>query len=258
MVLKAYLKFLLKSQNQHGLHSPFVYALVTECFYDKSLYPTYKTLKSYRKALLNNDKIISVTDFGAGSRVFKSERRKVSAIAKHMGLPLKRAKFLFRLSVYLKCENVLELGTSLGMGTSALALSQHNKKVTTVEGCAHTSAVAGEYFKEFGLENICREIGEFSEIIDQIWKRDAPEYDLIYFDGHHTQKAILEYFEKLLPTAHNDSIFVFDDIHWSRDMEEAWEIIKRNPEVRVTVDTFNLGLVFFRREQAKQHFSIRL
>ncbi|MDR9458281.1 MAG: class I SAM-dependent methyltransferase [Salegentibacter sp.] len=88
--------------------------------------------------------------------------------------------------------------------------------------------------------------------------KQQTSFDLIYFDGHHTKEATLKYFELLLPTAHNDSVFVFDDIHWSRGMEEAWDIIKKHPEVRVSIDTFHLGLIFFRKEQVKQDFIIRL
>lgn len=41
-------------------------------------------------------------------------------------------------------------------------------------------------------------------------------------------------------------------------MTKAWTIIKDHPKVTVTVDTFNWGLVFFRKEQLKEHFKIRV
>jgi hypothetical protein len=81
--------------------------------------------------------------------------------------------------------------------------------------------------------------------------------NLIYFDGNHSKKATLNYFELLLPTICNDSVWIFDDIHWSNEMEEAWETIKKHPKVTVTIDTFQWGLVFFRKEQEKEHFVIR-
>jgi predicted O-methyltransferase YrrM len=82
-------------------------------------------------------------------------------------------------------------------------------------------------------------------------------HNLIYFDGNHSKKATLEYFELLLPSITNDSVWIFDDIHWSKDMEEAWEIIKNHPKVKVTIDIFQCGIVFFRTEQEKEHFVIR-
>ena len=62
----------------------------------------------------------------------------------------------------------------------------------------------------------------------------------------------------MLPTITNESIWIFDDIHWSDDMEEAWEIIKNHPKVTVTIDTFQWGIVFFREEQKKEHLAIRV
>jgi hypothetical protein len=40
-------------------------------------------------------------------------------------------------------------------------------------------------------------------------------------------------------------------------MTEAWETIKKHPQVTVTIDTFYWGIVFFRKAQAKEHFTIR-
>jgi predicted O-methyltransferase YrrM len=96
---------------------------LTKCFYDKKPKPEYSILKNYRKSLLNNKNFIEVTDFGAGSKVFKSNRRQISKIASTAGISPKRAELLFRVTNYFKPKNILEIGTSLGLATSALALS---------------------------------------------------------------------------------------------------------------------------------------
>ncbi|NNL79773.1 MAG: class I SAM-dependent methyltransferase, partial [Flavobacteriaceae bacterium] len=62
----------------------------------------------------------------------------------------------------------------------------------------------------------------------------------------------------LLNRIHNNSIMIFDDIHWSAEMEEAWAIICEHSRVKVSIDIFYWGLVFFREEQAKEHFNIRV
>ena len=293
-ILLAYIKFLLRSTNQHGVHSPFVYNLVTKCFYDKKKYTSYSVLKNYRRSLLKDKREIKVKDFGAGSRVFKSDKRKVSEIAKTAGISSKRARLLNRLVRYLEVDSSLELGTSLGLGTAAMAAG-NNVKITTIEGCPETAAVAKEKFETFGFDNIQLKVGKFEEsLVDgkiqnskfkiqdssltdnrelrtdnsqpiKVNRQQAtgnresttPNYDLIYIDGNHQKEATLSYFEKLLPTVHNDSVMILDDIHWSKGMEEAWQEIKEHPQVRVTIDTFQWGLVFFRREQEKEHFVIR-
>lgn len=254
--IQSYLKFLWYSKNEHAVHSPFVFSLLTKCFYDKKSKPEYATLKKYRKTLLENKNFIEVTDFGAGSRVFKSNRRQISKIAQTAGISPKRAELLFRVTNYFKPEKILEIGTSLGLATAALALGNPKAKVVTIEGCPNTANVAQNQLTEFDYHNVENVISEFESFLisENI---QATNYDLIYFDGNHSKKATLEYFELLLPTINNDSVWIFDDIHWSEDMEEAWEMIKNHPQVKVTIDTFQWGFVFFRREQPKEHFIIR-
>ncbi|WP_445452260.1 O-methyltransferase [Flavobacterium sp. 25HG05S-40] len=256
-IIKSYLSFLWHSKNEHGVHSPFVFNLVTKCFYDKKQYPEYSVLKNYRKALLQNKNTIEVTDFGAGSKVFKSNIRAMNQIAKNAGISSKRAELLFRITYYFQPENILEIGTSLGLATSALSLGNPKAKITTLEGCANTSALAKDQFEKFNLDNIKTEVSEFSAYLKTSDLR-LSTFDLIYFDGNHSKEATLAYFDLLLPTITNESIWIFDDIHWSVGMEEAWGIIKKHPKVSVTIDTFQWGIVFFRQEQPKEHFVIRL
>lgn len=250
-----YIKFLLASTNQHGVHSPFVYLLITECFYNKKTQQSYKALHKYREALYSTKKTITVSDFGAGSRVFKSNKREVSKIAKTAGITTKRAQLLNRLVPYLEIKNSLELGTSLGLATAALSTNNPHTKITTIEGCPETAAVAQAQFNTFKLNNIQLIVDHFTEALPKV---TSEKFDLIYMDGNHQKEATLNYFETLLPTTHNNSLIIFDDIHWSEAMTEAWEVIKQHPKVTVTIDTFYWGFVFFRKEQVKEHFTIRL
>lgn len=250
-----YIKFLLNSTNQHGVHSPFVFDLVTKCFYDKTKYPAYTKLSFYRNNLLRNNTSIQITDFGTGSRVFKSDSRAINAITKTSGTTLKRAKLLFRITNYFKPKHTLELGTSLGIATQALALGHLQNNVTSIEGCPNISEVAKQQLEEFNIKNATLKTGEFETIIPEL---DFTNYDLIFFDGNHNKLATLNYFNSLVDKAHNDSIFIFDDIHWSKDMLDAWKTIKQHPKVTVTINTFFWGFVFFRKEQVKENFNIRL
>lgn len=253
--IKSYLQFLWHSKNEHAVHSPFVFTLITKCFYDTKSKPEYAILKEYRNSLLKNHTTIEVTDFGAGSKVFKSNTRQISKIAKTAGISPKRAELLFRIVNYFQPENILEIGTSLGLATSALSLGNSNARITTLEGCPETAKIAQEQFKKFGLTNINSEVTEFNVYLRKL---QTLNFKLIYFDGNHQKQATLDYFELLLPTVTNETVWIFDDIHWSSEMEEAWRIIKNHPKVTVTIDTFQWGLVFFRKEQPKEHFTIRV
>ena len=253
--IKQYIKFLLKSTNQHGVHSPFVYQFVTKCLYDKKKYDAYKNLQKYRKTLKASNTTLQITDLGEGSKTLDNQVRKVSQMVSTSSSSKKEAKLLFRVAKYFKLNSVLELGTSLGMGTYAFALANLNSKITTIEGCKNTSNFTESQFENLDVNNVIFNIGAFSS---EIKKLNNAHFDCIYFDGHHNKEATIKYFETLLPKAHNDSIFIFDDIYWSKEMTEAWEYIKAHNTVTVTVDCFHLGFVFFRKEQAKEHFRIRL
>jgi len=255
--IKSYLKFLWYSKNEHAVHSPFVFNLVTKCFYDKHSRPDYAILETYRNLLLQNRNTIEVNDFGAGSTVFKSTNRSISKIAKTAGISCKRAELLYRIVHYFQPQNILEIGTSLGLATSALSLGNKNAKITTLEGCENTMAVAKVNLQKVCYPNIEQIVTEFGNFINAA-NLKSKIFDLVYFDGNHQKQATLDYFEHLLPTISNDTVWIFDDIHWSAAMEETWKIIQEHPKVTVTIDTFQWGFVFFRREQPKEHFIIRV
>ena len=254
--IKSYVQFLWHSKNEHAVHSPFVFTLITKCFYDTKSKPEYAVLKEYRNSLLANTNTIEVTDFGAGSKVFKSNTRPIDLIAKTAGISPKRAELLFRITHYFQPESILEIGTSLGLATAAMTLGNKNSKTITLEGCPETAKIAQNQFQEFDLTNITSVVTQFESYLDNL-KLETLNFKLIFFDGNHSKQATLAYFEMLLPTITNETVWIFDDIHWSADMEKAWKTIKAHPKVTVTIDTFQWGLVFFRREQPKEHFTIR-
>ena len=254
--IKSYLKFLWESKNEHAVHSPFVFNLLTKCFFDRKKKPEYVILKKYRKSLLENKNTIEVTDFGAGSKIFKSNTRQISKIAKTAGITLKRAELLFRIVQYFQPKHILEIGTSLGLATSALSLGNKNTKIITLEGCQNTMSVAQNLLKKINSKNIEFKVSEFDTYLKNS-NLKSQIFDLIYFDGNHQKQATLDYFESLLTTITNETVWIFDDIHWSLEMQEAWKIIQNHPKVTVTIDTYQWGFVFFRREQPKEHFIIR-
>lgn len=252
--IHSYSRFLAKSTNQHGVHSPFVFQLVTKCLYEKQTKPAYQLWKKYQQDLFQNHQVISVTDFSTGSKVFASNQRKVSSIAKHAGMNFTKAKLLIKLVQYFQPKKVLELRTSLGLGTFALHLGNPIASITTIEGCEQTLFIAKRNWLKFTSNDIYFILDNFQQLPPKL---NQVKWDFIFFDGNHSKKATLSYLEELLPSITNESVWVFDDIHWSKDMEAAWDAIKNHPKVTVTIDLYHVGLVFFRTEQAKEHFIIR-
>lgn len=254
-----YLNYLLSSNNAHGIHSPFVFSLYNDVINKKGSYYSYDKIEQLRKKLLASTKEIEVTDLGAG----KSGKRTVAEIASRSAKSRKYCELLFRLVYHFKPSTVLELGTSLGISTAYLASADPKAKVITFEGCPNTAAEAKKNFESLGLKNIESVIGDFNDTLSAVLCRLPTAVPivigsrLVFFDGNHRKEPTLNYFRQCLAHANSDSIFIFDDIHWSDDMEEAWEEIKAHPRVTVTIDLFFMGLVFFRTGQEKENFTIR-
>lgn len=256
-LVKSWLRHIMKAKNRHGLHSPFIYKLADEVIYDGGNYPDYDIIEKERRKLLADNRLITLTDLGAGSQYGNRKQRKVSAIAANALKSPKLAQLIYRLSRNFQPATVLELGTCLGITTAYLARANPAARIITIEGCPETAAIAREGFVSSGINTIESLTGNFDEILPGLLK-ELPALDLLFIDGNHRKTATLNYFEWSLPSLHEHSLLIFDDIHWSEGMEEAWETIKRHPAVTVTADLFFIGLVFFRKGQAKEHFYLKI
>jgi predicted O-methyltransferase YrrM len=241
----------------HGIHSPFVFAFVTKVLNDRQSYPAYATVESFRSGLLKDERVLPVLDLGAGSGKKTSGERKVADIAKYAAKPRKLGQLLYRMVQYYQPSSILELGTSLGITSAYLAKGHPAASVTTIEGSPAIAATAAAHFRQLGLKNIHLLTGNFDDRLPEILAT-VPHVDFAFVDGNHRQEPTFRYFLQLLEKVQPDSILVFDDIHWSREMEAAWQQIREHPAVRCTIDLFFIGIVLFRQEfHEKQHFTIR-
>ena len=251
-----YISHRIKSVSKHKVHSPFVFDLIVDVFENDNSYYAFPAVELIRKKLLLSKRNLSVEDMGAGSRVFKSNQRKVKDIAKHSSKGPKFAQLLFKLVNYYQPNTIFELGTSLGLTTAYLAKSRKKGKVYSFEGSPEICKVAKNTFSSLRVKNVELIQGNFSDTLPEILPK-IDVLDFAFFDGNHQKKPTLNYFNQCLEKANEHSVFVFDDIHWSDEMTEAWEEIKSHPEVTLTVDIFQFGIAFFRKGVEKQHFVLR-
>jgi predicted O-methyltransferase YrrM len=252
----SYLGHLVKARSRHGVHSPFVYDLIAHVLRPSPGPSEFGTIEALREDLLDSEQIIRVNDLGAGSRVFDLPSRRVADIARSALKPPHQAQLMYRLVKYFQARNILELGTSFGITTLYLAVGAEEGTVHTMEGCPQTLRIAQHHFDQLKLRNIVPVLGSFRSRLPETLQRMG-EVDLVFIDGHHAKEPTLDYFELCMARAHADTVFVLDDIHWSRGMEQAWEAVKADPRVTVTIDLYDLGLVFLRTEQAREHFTLR-
>lgn len=254
---KDYLLHRLRAKNRHGVHSPFVYRLVDKVIYDFAPKKVYPEAEELRKQLIIDNRMITVTDLGAGSHMNNNRQKKIGDIARNALKPPQLAQLLYRLAAEMKPRNIIELGTCLGITTVYLQNAAPNAKVYTLEGCPETAKVATETFKKAGINDTTLLTGNFDDTLPGIIN-NLTELDFVFVDGNHQKDATLKYFEWCLPKVHENTMLIFDDIYWSEGMKQAWNEIKAHPQVTVTVDLFWIGLVFFRPGQVKEDFLIKI
>lgn len=240
-----------------GIQNLFARQLINEVFCDRTKYDAYGFMHNARNNYLRSKEKIKILDLGAGSKKRENaDTRKIRNITRFSSGKPKYHQLLYRMVRFFKPEVILEAGTSLGLGTLALALGNPEGKVYTLEGDPSSAALAQKMFDQNHLKNITLITGSFRNGFPQVFSQ-TDQVDFVFLDGHHEEKATLEYFETLLPHLHEKSILVADDIHWSKGMKKAWSGIREHPQVSLTADTFQMGLVFFDPGLPKQTLIIR-
>ena len=233
----SYLKHWFKAKTRHGVHSPFVYRLLDEVIYDFRAKTDYQEIERFREALLHDD-------------------RNHNLVNKQSLISARLAQLIYRLVADLKPGQIIELGAFKGITTAYLAKAAPGASINSIAGNSEAFTGIKEVLQKLNLHNVELHSGNVDELLPELI-REIPELDFILIDGNHSKTAILNYFKYCLPKMSNHSMMIFEDIYRSREMRSAWEEVKSNPEVSVTIDLFWMGLVFVRRAQRKEDFKIR-
>jgi len=254
-----YLRYYLTAANGrgHGTHSPFVFEFITTVLNDRQRYPAYDAIEQLRRRLAADHTALQVDDLGAGSAYrTTTHTRTVAGIVKKAAKPPRLGQLLHRFARHYQPSSILELGTSLGISTAYLATGAPNAAVYSIEGAPEVAAAARRNLQSLQLTSTVL-TGSFDDQLRLLLPRITP-VDLAFIDGNHRLEPTLRYFNTLLPHLSPTSTLIFDDIHWSTEMEAAWTAIKADPRVLLTIDIFFLGFVIFRDDfKVKQDFVIR-
>lgn len=256
--LTSFLRYFFSATNAHGIHSPFIYDLYTRIISVRKKYYAFEELKSYRQSLEKDYREITLVDLGAGSFNIPTlpKQVRIHAIYKRSSHSEKDTELLFRLVEHFQPQHILELGTCLGVSTLYLAKAYKKANVYTLEGNPDYAALARKAFIEFQTPNITLIEGDIHQTL-QIAIDRIPSLDFAFLDAHHAYEPTVQFFKTCLTKINEHSIIILDDIHWSPEMERAWETIKTMPEVKQTIDLFQFGIVFFKAGQVKEHFVLR-
>lgn len=249
-----YIKYCLKSKRRHGIHSPFVYDFGDKCLRTPISPLVWEQYIVLKQQFYNSNKTIEVNDLGMGSKKLLNERP-IGRIAMVSGINNKYGRLLYRLVAHYEVKHALELGTSLGLGTFLITSGNNEVKVTTVEGCENTLQFAKDNFPKSAIDRVEFVNSSFEEYLTTA--KPEHKFDLVFVDGDHNSKSLERQLELLDPLTHDETIFILDDIRWTKDMLKGWNSIVESSDFHLTMDLFRIGIAMKRKHQEKEHFIVR-
>ncbi len=227
----------------HGTHSPFVYTFITEVLNDDRFFYAYEDIGVLKKQLLKDKTRVN----------YKGKETSVGELAKQSLLD-KYNQLLFRIVSYYEPKNIVEIGTSLGLSTAYLASPDASIKVFSTEENVELASIAKQNIEELSLANI--QIKPSAGNWFSHTQKQEKQYGLIFIN--QTDEDLFQVFLKLSALINENTIVVFREINQDLETSKSWDLIKSSLSTTISIELFQLGLVFFRKEQLKkQHFAIR-
>lgn len=254
-------KFLLRrgirelSNQNSDLAAPLISALnsVMHNDFSREECEKFKKINKLREDLMGSKVMVKYENLLKSSIPDKKMREEGEATRSHE-LPIKKfarigksgdwALLLFMLIRKLKPENCLEMGTCLGFSAAYQASAIESNKqgeLVTLEGQQSLASIARENFEKLDLKNIKIIVGLFQDTLGDALK-DIQCVDYAFIDGHHDERATIEYFNKIYPYLSHKAVLVFDDISWSKGMRRAWNTISRDKRVELSLDLRVVGI----------------
>lgn len=255
--VKEFLLFQLKAGTKHSVHSPFVFELCERVFEDSRSFHAFLEIAALRKQRSKEAGKVKIIELGAGSKHNEDKERSVGDLVKHVAIPEKYGKVLFKLVDVLQPCSILEMGTSIGFSGLYLHKAKPSAPMISLEGNPFVAHIARQHFDQLNAAAIKINVGDFSVTLRESLEC-IKNVGLAFIDGNHTYAATKEYFEKILPYTDENSCLIFHDIHWSEGMRRAWDEISKDPRVVFSIDLFEMGLIFFNKGVPKQHFILKV
>ncbi len=241
----------------HGTHSPFVYDFIRNILINKKTCPAHKQITQLCKQLKKDHRIVDIEGFCERATIPISQKVKMADLYRSMVKPAKYDQLFFRMARHYKSQYVLEIGGSLGITTSYLALANANTTIITYEESDAIAKIAAQNFASLSIKNTLQILGNANNTLKDTLNK-INQLDFVFVNGNNCKETILFYWNMLYNKAHNETLFIFDKIHGSAEMEEVWKKIQQLDAVSCTIDLFSIGIASIRKEiKEPVHLSVR-
>jgi predicted O-methyltransferase YrrM len=251
-------KFQNNAANKNSVNNSFLKQFIDHTVFNKTKSPEFEIIEKERTALTKKGGVIEVTDFSSkkkGNRPYITEIRKIRQILKNESCKPEIARIIYHIIQHTESQNILELGTSFGISTSYMAMANSKARLTTIEGCYGLSDMANQLFKKFQLNNINIENGNIDFLLPNILA-GLDKLDFVFFDVFRDEATLVEYYKQCSKHAYENTIFVINNIHDSKEMLSCWNTIKKDEKIQGSIDLFNCGILFFNKKANNEHIKL--
>jgi predicted O-methyltransferase YrrM len=248
--VRSFINYWLDAVDDHSLHSPFFFDLYRKAILPGKSNNGFDQIESIRNQLLTDESKVESVDLGAGSSVLAKDRTIKNIAHTSLSTP-SFLQMYHRLVEYFHARHIIELGTSLGISSMYLAKTK-GVELTTFEGTPSIAERARQNFVQLNYSNIKLVEGNIDSTL-QHHLGLCTKIDLAFMDANHRYEPTMRYFNWLLRKIHERSVIIVDDIHYSPEMERAWNEMKTHRLVYGSADLYRCGLLFFDPSVNRQH-----
>lgn len=235
-----------------GVHSPFVFNLITKVIEEKCSYYSFYDIELVRKQLLFKEESITYTD---RQQKGKKKSRTIGEITEREAIHPKQGALLFRLVNYFKVTHILQLGPSMGLSTLYLTSYASDLECIALESVPEYATIAQWVFNKAARNPVDLRTGSYKELLPRALE-DMKRVDFVFFNTLYEQQDNLWLFNECIPYVHSDTVFVFEGIKANRRMREFWQEVTTHPEVTVTIDLYSMGIIFFNKRLHKRNYKV--
>ncbi len=255
--IKLYIGHRLKAGHRKGsrVHPPFAFKFISEVIFGDKI-SGLDGIEDLRKSLSGNEELLEISDHGAGSRLATGEKRSVQKLVKQTAVSRRKGELLARISAFLDFPVILELGTGTGISSLYLAMGSPRSTLFSCEGSPAIGELAKRNVNELGNKNINISVDTFMSWLPGILRQQGDDL-LVFLDGDHRGEKLLRYCDMIMASKQQKTVLVLDDIHWSEDMYHAWRTLIDREGISLSLELFNLGIIFLGFKVQKEHFNIR-
>jgi predicted O-methyltransferase YrrM len=236
--IKIYLEYYFKAETKYNIHPPFLFDFIDFTLDKDRIYYAFDKIQEASEILKRNETRIPSEPF---SKNRQQDEFTVAEFYNKSGHPVSEYECLYRMALFVKSNNFLELGACVGMSGIAIALSNKSGKLISIEGNPFLSSICNGMFKRFKLNNAHCLNMEFESFLNSTAMHD---FDFVFVDGDHQYDSTLKMIIKLLSITTDTAVLVIDDIHWSTGMYQAWKEIIRHPSIQCSLETERWGILF--------------